>query len=185
MNPEGDMTGSAMSGRAPLFRGSPVRRVHVMVKPTGARYNLNCTYCYYLPKEQLLGKPESWSISDELLGEFIRQYFDSHNNKEVIFSWQGGEPTLLGLEFFRKVVALPGQCRNCDYQFTCFGECPKNRLIKTAAGEARLNYLCSSWKKFFAHIDEPVQKIVRSLGGTVIKEVRTRAAENWRPERQS
>ena len=74
MNPEGDMTGSAMSGRAPVFRGSPVRRVHVMVKPTGARCNLNCTYCYYLSKEQLLGKSENGCISDELLEEFIRQY---------------------------------------------------------------------------------------------------------------
>jgi uncharacterized protein len=68
-----------------LFRGSPVRRVHVMVKPTGALCNLDCTYCYYLSKEQLLGKPENWCMSDELLEEFIRQYFASHNNKEVIF----------------------------------------------------------------------------------------------------
>jgi uncharacterized protein len=84
-----------------------------------------------------------------------------------------------------KEGALPGQCRSCNYQFTCFGECPKNRFIKTAAGEAGLNYLCSGWKKFFTHIDEPVQKIVRSLGETVIKEVRTRPADNWRPEKQT
>jgi uncharacterized protein len=84
-----------------------------------------------------------------------------------------------------KEGTLPQQCRDCDYQFTCFGECPKNRFIKTAAGEAGLNYLCSGWKKFFAHIDEPVQKIVRSLGETVAKEVRKRQADGWRPEKRS
>ena len=435
------MTDTVMTGSGFLFRGSPVRRVHVMVKPNGARCNLDCTYCYYLSKEQLLGKPDQTCIDDELLEEFIRQYFASHNNKEVIFSWQGGEPSLLGIDFFRKVVALekkycpphvrcendlqtngtlldddwcrflhdenflvglsidgpkelhdayrkdsagqgsfdrvftaarllrknevnfavlccvnnltakkplevyrflrdqvgaqriqfipvveplgfrqvapqkwdvtlmaeqgsprakpggessvvtdwsvdpddwgeflcrvfdewyrkdlgtiyvnyfdsavetwmghmsplctqqpmcgkglalesdgslyacdhyvypeyragnirekslaamafsdrqeqfgrmkegalPQQCRECDYQFTCFGECPKNRFIKTAAGESGLNYLCSGWKKFFAHIDEPVQKIVRSLGETVAREVLKRPAENWRPEKR-
>jgi len=44
-----------------------------------------------------------------------------------------------------------------------------------------LNYLCSGWKQFFAHIDEPVQTIVRRLGGSVVKAVRTKAAAHWRP----
>ena len=435
------MMDSVTTATKPVFRGKPVRRVHVMVKPTGAACNLDCTYCYYLSKQELLGKPESWRISDELLEEFIRQYFASQNCKEVVFSWQGGEPTLLGLEFFRKVVALekkycpphvrcendlqtngtllddqwceflyennflvglsidgpkhlhdayrkdnagqgsfdrvfnaakllrkhkvnfatlccvnrttaqyplevyrflrdqvgakriqfipivepvsfrqvapqrwderlmpesgsprakpggegsivtewsvdpddwgdflcqvfdewhrkdlgriyvnyfeaavetwmgrvsplctqgpmcgkglalerdgsvyacdhyvypeyhagnilkrplaemafskqqekfgrmkegllPQQCRRCEYQFTCFGECPKNRFIKTPEGEAGLNYLCSGWQKFFSHIDQPVQKIVRSLGQTVAKEVRMRSADHWQPEKQ-
>jgi uncharacterized protein len=421
-----------------LFRGRPVRRMHVMVKPTGALCNLDCTYCYYLSKQELLGKPESWRISDEVLEKFIRQYFEGQNHKEVVFSWQGGEPTLLGLDFFKKVVELekkycpphvrcendlqtngmllddawceflhdenflvglsidgpkhlhdayrkdptgqgsfdrgvraakrlkkykvnfatlccvnnrtarhprqvyrflrdeigskrmqfipivepvgfrqvapqrwderfmprlgdprahpgnpssvvedwsvdpedwgnflcrvfdewyatdlgeiyvnyfeaavetwmghasplctqgpmcgkglalerdgsvyacdhyvypeyrtgninekrlsemafseiqerfgkakegllPGYCRRCEYQFACFGECPKNRFIKTPDGEPGLNYLCSGWKKFFSHINEPVQKIVRSLGVPVKKEAVTRAAEHWTP----
>ena len=437
-----------------VFRGKPVRRMHVMVKPTGALCNLDCTYCYYLSKQELLGKPESWSISDEVLEAFIRQYFESQNYKEVVFSWQGGEPTLLGLDFFRKVVELekkycpshvrcendlqtngillddgwceflhkenflvglsidgskhlhdayrkdksgqgsfdrvfraakllrkhrvnfatlccvnrvtarhplevyrflrdkvgskriqfipivepvgfrevapqpldklvalskaegrwderllpvldspqarpgsdesfveewsvdpddwgdflcrvfdewyrkdlgrihvnyfeaavetwmghmsplctqspmcgkglalerdgsvyacdhyvypeyrvgnilerplsemayserqekfgkmkegmlPQQCRRCEYEFTCFGECPKNRFIKTPEGEVGLNYLCSGWKKFFSHIDQPMQRIVRGLGESVVKEVRTYAAEHWQPEKQ-
>jgi uncharacterized protein len=424
-----------------LFRGRPVRRMHVMVKPTGALCNLDCTYCYYLSKQELLGKPESWRISGEVLEKFIRQYFEGQNHKEVVFSWQGGEPTLLGLDFFRRVVELekkhcpshvrcendlqtngtllddawceffyeenflvglsidgpkplhdayrkdksgkgsfesvfragkllrkhkvnfatlscvnqvtgkhplevyrflrdevgakriqfipivepvgfrqvapqrwdqrlmptlgdpgahpgnpgsvvedwsvdpddwghflctvfdewyqkdlgkiyvnyfeaavetwmghvsplcthgpmcgkglalerdgsvyacdhyvypeyragninqrplsemvfsdiqerfgrakegmlPGYCRRCPYQFTCFGECPKNRFIKTPDGEPGLNYLCSGWKKFYSHIDEPVQKIVRRLGATVCKEARTLAAEHWVPEKK-
>jgi uncharacterized protein len=79
---------------------------------------------------------------------------------------------------------LPEYCRRCEYEFTCFGECPKNRFIKTPDGETGLNYLCSGWKKFFSHIDPHIQKIVRSLGEPVVKEVRTRSAENWQPVKQ-
>ena len=100
------MNDSRITIKSRLFRGKPVRRIHVMVKPTGSLCNLNCTYCYYLSKQELLGKPESGVISDETLETFIRQYFEGQNHKEVVFSWQGGEPTLLGLDFFRKVVRL-------------------------------------------------------------------------------
>jgi len=79
---------------------------------------------------------------------------------------------------------LPSRCRRCEFQFACFGECPKNRFIWTTDGEPGLNYLCSGWQKFFAHIDEPVQKIVRRLGGTVRKEAAARALEHWAPEQK-
>lgn len=436
-----DMIESTPAAKVRVFRGKPVRRMHVMVKPTGALCNLDCAYCYYLSKQELLGRPEVWRISDEVLETFIRQYFESQNYKEVVFSWQGGEPTLLGLDFFRKVVELekkycpthvrcendlqtngtllddtwceflhnenflvglsidgpknlhdpyrknksgqgsfdqvlhaaellrkhkvnfatlscvnrvtsqhplevyrflrdqvgskriqfipivepktfretapqgwtpdrmpvagtsaarpgspdsvvedwcvnpenwgdflcrvfdewykndlgsiyvnyfeaavetwmgrvnplcslapmcgkglalerdgsvyacdhyvypdycagnirerplsemaysaqqekfgklkegllPQYCRKCEYEFTCFGECPKNRFIMTPEGEIGLNYLCNGWKKFFSHIDQPIQKIVRGLGKSVVKEVRTLAAEHWQPEKQ-
>jgi uncharacterized protein len=423
------------------YRGKPVRRMHVMVKPTGALCNLDCTYCYYLSKQELLGKPDDWRISEEVLETFIRQYFEGQNHKEVVFSWQGGEPTLLGIDFFRKVVELekkycpphvrcendlqtngtyldnewceflyeenflvglsidgpkalhdayrkdkagrgsfdrvfraarllrkhkvnfatlscvnrvtarhplevyrflrdevgsermqfipivehmsfsqippqywderfmpllgfpgarpgnaesvvedwcvdpndwgdflcrifdewyrkdlgkiyvhyfeaavevwmghisplctqapmcgkglalehdgsvyacdhyvypeyrigkitdrpldemaysegqerfgrrkeamlPEYCRQCTYKFACFGECPKNRFIKTPDGEPGLNYLCSGWKKFFSHIDKRIDKIVRGLGAPVVKEARSLPGENWRPVKQ-
>jgi uncharacterized protein len=76
---------------------------------------------------------------------------------------------------------LPDYCRTCEYQFACFGECPKNRFIKTPDGVPGLNYLCPGWKRFFAHIDGPVQQIVRKLGATVRKEAVNRATENWVP----
>jgi len=424
------------------YRGKPVRRMHVMVKPAGPLCNLDCTYCYYLSKQELLGRPEHGRIADEVLETFIRQYFEGQNHKEVVFSWQGGEPTLLGIDFFKKVVALekkycpphvrcendlqtngtnlddawcaflhenhflvglsidgpkhlhdayrrdkdgqgsfdrafmaakllrkhqvdfatltcvnrltgshplevyrflrddvgsrriqfipivepvgfrrvapqrwdwrtlpvlgapearpgnpgsvveewsvdpeqwgeflcgvfdewhrkdlgkvyvqyfdaavetwmghvsplctqgplcgkglalerdgsvyacdhyvypeyrigtiaeqplaemaysagqerfgtakegllPGQCRRCEYQFACFGECPKNRFIRTPDGEPGLNYLCQGWKRFFSHIDEPIQQIVRRLGGTVRKQAVMPAAEQWVPERKA
>ncbi len=77
-----------------------------MVKPTGAICNLDCTYCYYLHKEELLGSQSRFRISDDILEAHIRQYIESQRGDEVVFSWQGGEPTLLGLAFFEKVVAL-------------------------------------------------------------------------------
>jgi len=81
-------------------------RFHAMVKPTGALCNLDCTYCYYLHKEKLLGSETQFRISDEILETHIRQYIEGQRGDEVVFSWQGGEPTLLGVEFFEKVVAL-------------------------------------------------------------------------------
>lgn len=89
-----------------LYRGRPVVRMHAMVKPIGPVCNLDCSYCYYLSKERLLGTDSGWRLSEETLETFIRQYIEGQNCREVIFSWQGGEPTLLGLDFFRKAVAL-------------------------------------------------------------------------------
>ena len=435
------MTNNQTTVKERLFRGKPVKRMHVMVKPTGPLCNLDCTYCYYLSKQELLAKPVNTSISDETLEVFIRQYFESHNYKEVVFSWQGGEPTLLGVDFFKKVISLqkkycpshvrfendlqtngtllddnwceflyehnflvglsidgpkhlhdlyrkdksgkgsfdsvlraakllkkhkvnfatltcvnrvtakhplevykflrdkvgtkriqfipivepasfrnvapqhwderlmpklgsdrarpgtegsvveewsvdpddwgeflcrvfdefhkkdlgkiyvnyfeaavetwmghmsplctqspmcgkglalerdgsvyacdhyvypeyrvgnlleaplssmafseqqekfgkmkegmlPDRCRKCAYEFTCFGECPKNRFIKTPEGEVGLNYLCSGWQKFFSHIDQPLQRILRGIGEPIIKDVRTLATEHWQPEMQ-
>jgi uncharacterized protein len=84
-----------------------------------------------------------------------------------------------------KEGGLPQSCRTCEYEFACFGGCPKDRFIKTPAGEPGLNYLCSGWKRYFSHIDQPVQRIVRGLGETVVKDVCTLAAEHWTPEKQT
>jgi uncharacterized protein len=81
-------------------------RFHAMVKPVGSLCNLNCTYCYYLHKEGLLHQPKAPRMSDETLEQHIHHYIEAQIGSEVVFSWQGGEPTLLGLEFFHKVVAL-------------------------------------------------------------------------------
>ena len=77
-----------------------------MVKPAGSTCNLDCTYCFYLSKQTLPGGPGGGHMDDEVLERFVRDYIESVTADEVVFSWQGGEPTLLGLDFFRKVVAL-------------------------------------------------------------------------------
>jgi serine-type anaerobic sulfatase-maturating enzyme len=98
------------------------RQFHAMAKPTGSICNLDCTYCYYLSKETLPQGPGAGRMSDEVLELFIQQYIEGVTGDEVVFSWQGGEPTLLGLEFFKKVVALekkyakPGQKIQNDLQ---------------------------------------------------------------------
>ncbi len=101
----------------------PVNRpFHVMAKPIGSTCNLDCAYCYYLSKENLANGPGAARMTDETLELFIKQYIAGASGDEVVFSWQGGEPTLLGLEFFRKVVALekkhakPGQRIENDLQ---------------------------------------------------------------------
>jgi uncharacterized protein len=59
---------------------------------------------------------------------------------------------------------LPKQCRQCDYLRLCWGECPKNRIIKTRDGESGLNYLCSGLYKFYHHIGPDVVQILKRLG---------------------
>lgn len=77
-----------------------------MAKPIGPLCNLNCSYCYYLEKRALYGTPGSWRMPEDILEQYVRQYIQSQPTPEVHFAWQGGEPTLIGLEFFRKVVEL-------------------------------------------------------------------------------
>jgi uncharacterized protein len=96
-------------GSAPQDRPPPPgakRRFHAMVKPIGSACNLNCAYCYYLSKEKLLDQQRGKRMSDDLLEEYIRQYIQGQDGEQIVFSWQGGEPTSLGLDFFRKVIEL-------------------------------------------------------------------------------
>ena len=90
----------------------PILAFNVMSKPGGPACNLSCEYCYYRHHQDgKAAKPEpegknNPAISEELLEQFIAQYIHSQDNPTVFFTWQGGEPTLVGLDFYRKVVAL-------------------------------------------------------------------------------
>ena len=99
-------------------RSSPPRKehpgegaFHVMTKPMGPICNLDCAYCYYLEKEQLYPVEQDFRMRREVLESYIRQYMASQDTPEVSFGWQGGEPTLLGLDFFRMVVDLQEEHR--------------------------------------------------------------------------
>ena len=92
-----------------LFHEKASRRFHVMLKPMGSACNLDCAYCFYLSKATLPGGPGLGRMSDATLEALIRQYIQGVTAGDVVFSWQGGEPTLAGLDFFRKVVALQKQ----------------------------------------------------------------------------
>lgn len=84
----------------------PPRAFSVMAKPVGALCNLNCTYCYYLEKQGLYAEKKMPRMSDDVLEKFISDYIAAQDVPEVSFVWQGGEPSLLGIDFFRKVLAL-------------------------------------------------------------------------------
>jgi len=77
---------------------------HIMLKPAGASCNLNCTYCYYLEKRNLYSGKNEFRMPEELLEDFTKQFIEAHEVPMVTFTWQGGEPTLMGLDFFRKAV---------------------------------------------------------------------------------
>ncbi len=78
---------------------------HIMMKPRGAICNLDCEYCYFLSKE-LMYPGSRFRMADELLEEYTKQYIEAQRVPEVTFAWQGGEPTLMGLDFFKRAVAL-------------------------------------------------------------------------------
>jgi uncharacterized protein len=73
---------------------------HILAKPAGARCNLNCRYCFYLAKESLY-PDATFRMSEAVLESFIRQTIEAQRGPDIYFTWQGGEPTLMGLEFFR------------------------------------------------------------------------------------
>ena len=79
---------------------------HVMAKPVGPICNLNCRYCFYLEKEKLFPATETFRMPDAVLERLIRQQIELTPGAEVSFAWQGGEPTLLGVPYFEKIVAL-------------------------------------------------------------------------------
>lgn len=78
---------------------------HLMAKPAGSRCNLACQYCFYLHKGELYPKSR-FRMSEEVLEEYIRQTIEAHCIPEVTFAWQGGEPTLLGRDFFERAMVL-------------------------------------------------------------------------------
>lgn len=79
--------------------------MHLIVKPTGPLCNLDCKYCFYLKKTSLYPTTSNWKMDENVLHQTIRQAAEAHQG-ELHFAWQGGEPTLVGLEFFQRVVQL-------------------------------------------------------------------------------
>ena len=79
---------------------------HIMTKPIGPICNLDCKYCFYLEKENLYPHTTHWAMNPEVLESYIAQYIAAQPSDRVDFAWQGGEPTLLGVDFFRTVVRL-------------------------------------------------------------------------------
>ena len=88
--------------------------VHVMAKPSGAICNISCEYCFYLEKEKLYPSVSrsKWQMNDEILEKYVKQYIEAQKIPVVNFAWQGGEPTLLGVDFYKKAVKLQKKYSN-------------------------------------------------------------------------
>lgn len=89
--------------------GQAAAPFHILAKAIGPICNLDCHYCFYLEKEKLYPNDEKWKMSDERLEVFIKDYIASQPGNEVNFAFQGGEPTLLGVKYFKRVVELQGK----------------------------------------------------------------------------
>ena len=112
---------------------------HVMLKPRGPVCNLGCAYCYYLSKDSLYPGSD-FCMSDGVLESFTRQYIAAHRVPEVTFGWQGGEPLLMGLDFFRRAVALQETHRR-----------PGMRIVNALQTNGTL--LDDDWCRFFQEHD--------------------------------
>ncbi|AKJ38372.1 anaerobic sulfatase maturase [Methanosarcina barkeri] len=91
-------------------------RIHVLAKPTGAICNLACSYCFFLTKEALY-PGSKFRMSDEVLENYIRQLITAHQSSQVTVAWQGGEPTLMGVEFYRRAIELQEKYRKPGLTF--------------------------------------------------------------------
>ena len=93
---------------------------HIMTKPIGPVCNLDCKYCFYLEKEALYPRPATesahplarWAMQPAVLESYIRQYIEAQDAPVISFAWQGGEPTLLGVDYFRNIVRLQQRYAN-------------------------------------------------------------------------
>jgi uncharacterized protein len=108
---------------------------HIMAKPSGSACNLRCDYCFFLKKEKLY-PGSSFRMPDEVHEAYIRQLLEAHQVPQVTVAWQGGEPTLMGLDFFRRSVELQKKYRK-----------PGTRLENTFQTNGIL--LNDEWCRFF------------------------------------
>jgi uncharacterized protein len=113
---------------------------HLLAKPTGAVCNLDCDYCFFLSKE-LLYPGSRFRMTDEVLERYLTQLFAAHaGQSEVTIAWQGGEPTLMGLEFFRGAAARARELAE-----------PGQRILHTIQTNGTL--IDAEWAAFFAAED--------------------------------
>ena len=118
-----------------LEPGDTPQSFHIMLKPRGAICNLDCTYCYFLSKERMY--PDSdFRMPLDMLEEYTRQYIEAQHVPEVTFAWQGGEPTLMGLDYFRQAVTFQQKYRK-----------PGTRILNALQTNGTL--LDDAWCEFF------------------------------------
>ena len=109
---------------------------HLLIKPTGADCNLGCRYCFFRPKASLYPGSD-FRMTDEVMEAAVEQVLATHPGPEVGLGWQGGEPTLMGLPFFERVVAAVERHRR-----------PGQRVVQSIQTNGVL--VDDEWASFFA-----------------------------------
>ena len=108
------------------FRIIKPLRFNMMFKPVGPVCNLSCNYCYYLDKTRLFYKTSDAAMSEDLLDRLIKEYIEINNNEQIVFDWHGGEPLLLGIDYFKKIVELQNKYKSKPRErsrgFVCFAQ---------------------------------------------------------------
>lgn len=94
------------NGRPPSLPAGGACRYHTMIKPASTRCNLDCPFCFYLHKIGLRGHRQNVRMSDEVLEPHVRPYIEANTGEEVVFSWRGGEPTLMELARLEKAMEV-------------------------------------------------------------------------------
>ena len=130
------MVSSRQSQRRAAEPVTARRPFHVLAKPTGPICNLDCEYCFFLTKEALY-PGDRFRMVDDVLEIYIGQLLESQPDGEVNVAWQGGEPTLMGLDFFRRAVTLAEGLRR-----------PGQQLLHTIQTNGTL--LTAEWARFLA-----------------------------------
>jgi anaerobic sulfatase-maturating enzyme len=96
-----------------LYLSSEPRAFSMITKVPGSVCNLNCAYCYYLEKENLYEKTSKYSMPEDILESFTKQYIEAQPDNTVVqFLWHGGEPTLLGVDYFKKALQFQKKYAN-------------------------------------------------------------------------
>jgi len=114
-----------------------INNFQIFAKPAGYRCNLACSYCYYLGKADLFPAEPKPLMADNLLETYILQHIDVHPGKVVQFSWHGGEPTLLGLDYFQLIVELQQK------------HCPQGKRVANGI-QTNGTLLNDTWARFLA-----------------------------------
>jgi uncharacterized protein len=115
----------------------PERDFQVFVKPVSSVCDLACRYCYYSGKAAGVGDGTPLRMEDDLLESYIGQHIAAATDEIIRFSWHGGEPTLAGLDFFRRAVAFQRK------------HCPTGRTIRNGLQTNGVG-LDDDWGRFLA-----------------------------------
>lgn len=124
-------------GKHQMTNSNAQREFQIFAKPVGAACNLNCHYCYYLEKACLFPDGAPLRMADDVLESYIAQHIAASPGKVINFHWHGGEPTLLGIDYFQKVVEL--QKQHCP---------PDNRIINVMQTNGTL--INEAWCRFLS-----------------------------------